>query len=65
MATKLQIRNDTTENWLAVNPILAIGEIGYETTTNRAKFGDGVSKWSDLPYLKCEVYNDSLLKQKN
>ena len=63
MATKLQIRNDSSENWLEVNPILDMAEIGYETTTNKIKVGDGMTAWKDLPYLKGESYNDTAIKQ--
>ena len=63
MATKLQIRNDSSENWLEVNPILDMAEIGYETTTNKIKVGDGMTAWKELPYLKGESYNDTAIKQ--
>ena len=36
--------------WTAENPILQLGEVGYETDTNKLKVGDGVTKWNDLPY---------------
>ena len=64
MVTKIQIRNDTTENWIAVNPILSIGEIAYDTTTKRIKVGDGVSTWLELSYTKNDIYDDSLLNEK-
>ena len=63
MATKLQIRHDSTENWLSVNPVLEMAEPGYETTTNRLKLGDGLTAWNDLPYLKGETYDDTDIKQ--
>lgn len=34
----------------AENPILQLGEVGYETDTNKLKVGDGVTKWNSLPY---------------
>jgi len=52
-----QIRNDTAANWVASNPILAVGEMGYETDTGLLKIGDGVGDplvgmaWNDLPYF--------------
>lgn len=43
-------RRDTAANWTAVNPVLADGEIGYETDTAKWKFGDGVTAWNSLVY---------------
>ena len=40
-----------------------MAEIGYETTTNKIKVGDGMTAWKDLPYLKGESYNDTAIKQ--
>src|SRR5271157_5015151 len=51
MAYEIQTRRDTAANWTTANPILAQGEQGYETDTNKLKFGDGVSVWSLLPYF--------------
>ncbi|HZJ99568.1 MAG TPA: hypothetical protein VFC79_06160 [Tissierellaceae bacterium] len=31
MATKIQLRRDTEENWDTNNPVLASGEIGFVT----------------------------------
>ena len=50
MADIIQTRRDTFTNWNATDPILANGEQGYETDTQRTKFGDGVSVWTALPY---------------
>lgn len=35
----------------ADNPVLQLGEMGYETDTGLLKVGDGVTAWSDLPYI--------------
>lgn len=48
--TIIQNRQDTAANWYNVNPILAVGEIGFETDTNKFKIGDGVTSWRDLAY---------------
>lgn len=48
--TIIQNRQDTAANWYNVNPILAVGEIGFETNTNKFKIGDGVTSWRDLAY---------------
>ena len=47
----LKVRRDTAANWTAVNPILAGGQMGYETNTRTLKFGDGVTAWNTLPYF--------------
>ncbi len=48
----MQQRRGTAEQWTAANPILAAGEIGFETDTNQFKIGDGVNAWSALSYFK-------------
>lgn len=52
MARLIQIRRDTASSWQSVNPVLAEGEIGYETDTKKIKIGDGTTAWNDLPYFK-------------
>lgn len=47
---KIQIRNDTKNNWTTQNPVLLKGEMGVETDTRKFKFGDGVSDWATLEY---------------
>lgn len=51
MAFRIQIRRDTAANWAINNPVLLLAEMGYETDTNSAKFGDGINPWNDLPYF--------------
>lgn len=43
-------RRDTAANWTSVNPILENGQLGIETDTRLAKFGDGATAWNSLPY---------------
>ena len=50
MLARIQIRRDNQVNWNSNNPILFAGEIGFETTTNKFKIGDGVSNWNSLDY---------------
>ncbi len=52
MATRMQQRRGTAAQWTAANPILAAGEIGFETDTNQFKIGDGTNQWADLSYFK-------------
>ena len=44
------LRHDTSSNWMANNPILALGEYGVEDDTHRVKRGDGESTWESLSY---------------
>ena len=46
----IQPRRGTSDQWTSANPVLAVGEMGYETDTKKFKYGDGLSNWSDLPY---------------
>jgi hypothetical protein len=49
--TVIQLRRDTAANWESVNPVLALGEPGVETGSNKIKVGDGVTAWLSLDYL--------------
>ena len=59
MAHRIQLRRDTKINWYNENPILLDGEFGLETDTRKAKMGDGVRAWNDLPYI--QVSNNFVL----
>jgi len=48
---QLQLRRGTYIEWNTVNPILADGEIGYETDTARLKIGNCSTTWTNLPYI--------------
>jgi len=50
MASIIQMRRDTAANWTTADPILAEGELGFETDTGLAKLGDGVTAWASLGY---------------
>lgn len=50
MSTNLQFKRDSAANWLAIDPVLNAGTPGLDTTSKRLKIGDGVLKWSLLPY---------------
>lgn len=47
--SRMQQRRGSAEQWLALNPILKAGEIGYNTTDGTMKIGDGKKPWSALP----------------
>src|SRR6056297_3884651 len=51
MAITIQLRRDTADDWVSVNPILAAGECGFESDTYRLKIGDGTSNWNNLEYF--------------
>lgn len=48
MAVRIQFRRGTSTEWYNANPILADGEIGYESDTKVIKFGDGTTSWRNL-----------------
>lgn len=45
------LRRGTAVDWLTKNPVLALGEPGYETSSGKFKIGDGLSKWTELEYF--------------
>ncbi len=47
----MQQRRGTAAQWTAANPVLAAGEIGFETDTSKFKMGNGSSAWSALTYF--------------
>ena len=47
---RIQLRNDTAENWTNANPILLKGEMGVETDTGKTKIGNGTAHWTALKY---------------
>jgi hypothetical protein len=48
---KILFRRDTLANWASANPVLAAGEIGLESDTNKIKLGNGSSHWNSLLYF--------------
>lgn len=47
---RFRMRRDTAAGWTSANPVLTLGEEGFETDTKKRKVGDGVSAWGVLPY---------------
>lgn len=43
-------RLGTSAVWAAANPVLALGEHGFDTTVKKEKIGDGVTAWNDLAF---------------
>lgn len=60
MADIIQFRRGTAAAWTTANPILADGEMGFETDTRKQKIGDGVTAWSSLAYVGGAVDPDAL-----
>lgn len=48
--TVIQPRRGTAAQWADANPVLAEGELGYETDTRKAKRGVSGVHWNDLSY---------------
>ena len=46
----LQLRHAIGADWSTVNPVLAVGELGYETNSGQFKIGIGGTGWNSLPY---------------
>ena len=67
MASRIQLRKDTAQNFAEQNTLLAQGEVAWEIGTNNFKIGDGVTAWNNLAYIQFgEIPNDGTLTiQKN
>lgn len=66
MAIQIQIRRDSAADWTSENPILADGEMGLESDTNKIKFGDGSTAWSSLSYFGVAAqYQEALERESN
>jgi len=63
MATKIQVRRDSSADWTTINPTLGEGEIGFEVNTGKFKIGNGSSAWSALDYFDVEVDLSAYLTQ--
>ena len=61
--TQIQIRRDTEANWTSVNPTLALGEWGYDTTNKVCKIGDGSTAWNDLSQYGGDANYNNLINK--
>lgn len=52
---RIQLRRGTKTEWDAANPILAIGEPGFERDTGKLKIGNGADVWAVLSELLTRV----------
>lgn len=60
VVTQIQLRRGTASQWTSANPILAAGEMGVETDTVKAKIGDGINTWNNLPYFGGDVSTNAV-----
>lgn len=60
---RIQVRRGTASEWTAANPILAAGEMGVETNTNKFKFGNGTDAWTILSYAAADAAGISEISQ--
>lgn len=51
MTTTIQLKRGISTDWTTNNPVLAAGEVGIETDTNKMKIGDGSTAWTSLAYF--------------
>lgn len=47
----IQLRRALKKDWEELNPVLRIGEPGFEIDTGRLKIGDANTPWKNLPYI--------------
>lgn len=59
LKTRIVLRNDSTANWTAQDPVLMKGEIGFDMDLLIFKVGDGVNKWSELT-KQFKSYEDTI-----
>lgn len=50
MPYRILLRRDNSAKWIQNDPVLMLGEPGYETDTGKLKIGDGQTPWSSLAY---------------
>lgn len=53
--TIFKLRRATKQEWAENNPVLDLGEPGYEYDTESLKIGDGIKHWNDLHYINESV----------
>lgn len=57
----IQFKRQHSMMWEQVNPILKMGEPGFESDTGRVKIGDGIKQWNDLGYLSLNKSDDGVI----
>ena len=61
------VQAKTSQGWTDENPVLLLGELGYETDTKFLKVGNGTVSWKDLEYMyqNADGQNSGLLSPEN
>jgi len=52
---RIQLKRATAASWTSNNPVLYVGEIGFETDTKKLKIGDGTTAWTSLTYASIPI----------
>ncbi len=52
---RIQLKRATAASWTSNNPVLYVGEIGFETDTKKLKIGDGTTAWTSLSYASVPI----------
>ena len=60
--SQIQFRRGTSTEWSTQNPVLSLGEPGFDTTNNVIKVGDGSTTWTNLSEIGAfaETYTGDL-----
>jgi len=51
----LKVRRDVERIWIARDPVLSQGEIGYDISNNAIKIGNGINSWTNLDYINAQA----------
>lgn len=57
----IQIKEADVNTWQSENPVLKSRELGYDSTNNVLKIGDGIHKWRNLRPLRCDGLTSGVL----
>lgn len=61
--TTFKLRRGIATEWSSVNPVLAVGEPGFEIDTFKLKIGNGSTAYNDLPYIADAAAINSSVKE--
>lgn len=64
LKTRIILRNDSTANWAAQDPVLLKGEVGFDMDLLIFKAGDGIKKWSEITKV-FKSYDDVMAEVNN
>ncbi len=55
--TRISLKRDLATAWESNNPVLLIGELGYDSTHKYIKIGDGTTAWNALDEIHIDIDN--------